>query len=403
LDAEVLIIGGGPGGSTCATLLAEQGHQVILVEKEVFPRFHIGESLLPCDLPIFRRLKISLDGGPFMRKAGAEFFDERTGQHEVFLFRDGLPGTPVHAYQVERGTFDQQLLTRSRAAGAEVREGTCVTDTTFHDDFVEVTTSGGTLRGRYLIDATGQDAFLARRQRSVEPIKTFGIAAVFWHFDGLADDVAQELALTGNIHVLMIEDGWVWLIPLHGGRLSCGVVTRRPGVRETLLQETVAASSHIRRLTHGARNTPARIIRNFSYRNARSRGSRWACVGDASIFLDPVFSSGVSLAMLAGERVADVLGPALCESREAHPDLVSPVALSMHTAYVAFASLIGAFYSTRLVEHLFFASDPDPELRAGLISVLAGDVWRDDNRLQKMLVDSQRRRIDPTVVIDVGG
>jgi hypothetical protein len=147
----------------------------------------------------------------------------------------------------------------------------------------------------------------------------------------------------------------------------------------------------------GATRTPARIIRNFSYRNARSRGPRWSCAGDASLFLDPVFSSGVSLAMLGGEQTAELLSGALREGREDDPALMAPVAEKMRTAYVSFASLIGAFYKTRIVENLFFAPNPHPALRSGLISILAGDVWRDDNRFQRMLVGSSKRRIDPTV------
>jgi flavin-dependent dehydrogenase len=284
-----------------------------------------------------------------------------------------------------------------------VREGERVTDVVLAEDRVEATTASGTIRARYLVDATGQDAFLARRTRSVEPLKDFGIAAVFCHFEGLSSESTASLAESGNIHVLIVDDGWVWLIPLHGGRLSCGVVSRKTGVAESLLDRTLERSPHIQRLTRGATRTPARIIRNFSYRNARARGPRWSCIGDASLFLDPVFSSGVSLAMLGGERAADLLGAALRDQREADPDLMAPVAEQMRTAYVSFASLIGAFYKTRIVENVFFAPNPDPALRSGLISLLAGDVWRDDNRFQRMLVDSPKRRIDPTAVTSAGG
>jgi flavin-dependent dehydrogenase len=403
MDADVVVIGGGPAGSTCASLLAKAGHAVVVLEKERFPRFHIGESLLPCDLPIFDRLGITLDEGPFVRKGGAEFLDERTGEHEVFPFSDGLPGTPGHAYQVERALFDHLLLTRARENGAAVREGERATDVVLARDHVEATTASATVRARYLVDATGQDAFLARRARSVEPLRDFGIAAVFCHFDGLASDVAASLTQCGNIHVLLVDDGWVWLIPLHGGRLSCGVVSRKTGVTESLLERTLERSPHIQRLTRGATRTPARIIRNFSYRNAHARGPRWSCIGDASLFLDPVFSSGVSLAMLGGERAADLLSAALREGREGEPELMAPVAERMRTAYVSFASLIGAFYKTRIVENVFFAPNPDPGLRSGLISLLAGDVWRDDNRFQRMLVESSKRRIDPTAVTGAGG
>ncbi len=400
MEHDVLIIGGGPAGSTAATLLAQAGVRVLVVEKEHFPRFHIGESLLPCDLPIFERLGVSLEGRAFQRKAGAEFTDERTGQHSEFRFAEGLAGTPPHAFQVDRSEFDQLLLERSKAAGAEVQEGVRVLDVVPDADGVSVTTSAGAHRVRYLVDATGQDAFLARKHRGTVPLKDFGLAAVFCHFDELQPEVERELAATGNIRILIIEDGWMWLIPLFGGRLSVGVVSRRPGIHLGLLEEMIAASPMIQRLTAGGRRTPARIIRNFSYRNTKNRGERWACIGDASLFLDPVFSSGVSLAMFAGERLADALIPALAERRESDPRLAESLSASMERAYVSFSSLVGSFYHTGIVQNLFFATRPDPEMRAGLISILAGDVWRDDNKFQNTLLSSGRRRFDPSLFND---
>lgn len=400
-DADVIIAGGGPAGSTTANLLAAAGHRVIVLEKQPFPRFHIGESLLPIDLPIFERLGVTLEEGEFLPKQGAEFWDERTGQFAEFLFRDGLAGTPPSAFQVERSKFDHVLLLRAAAVGAEVREGVTVREVEFQDDAVVVTTAdGAVLRARYFVDATGQDAFSARRRRSMVPLREFGIAAVFCHFDGLSKEASDELYRTGNIRVVIVEDGWIWLIPLRGGRLSCGVVTRRKGVGPELLDAAIAASPMIQGLTRGATRTEARILGNFSYRNDDSHGARWTCVGDAGMFLDPVFSSGVSLAMLGGERLADRLGPALREGREQDPALMEDLSAAMEIAYQSFASLVGSFYHTRIVQNLFFAERPDPDHRAGLISILAGDVFRTDNAFQKMLLSSSRRRFDPFTAED---
>lgn len=397
-DCDVAILGGGPAGSTTATLLASAGHRVIVLEKDRFPRFHIGESLLPIDLPIFERLGVSIDSSSFLVKGGAEFWDERTGQFAEFPFRDGLEGTPESAFQVERAEFDHVLLRRSIEVGADVREGMTARDVAVGPDGAVVTCDDGTtVSARYVVDATGQDAFLARRNRTVAPLRDFGIAAVFCHFHGLSEEVQTELYRSGNIRVLIVEDGWVWLIPLVGGRLSCGVVTRRKGVGPELLDATIAASPSIAHLTRGATRTPARIIGNFSYRNDVSKGARWCCVGDARMFLDPVFSSGVSLAMLGGERLADRLGAALVAGTEGDPDLMDGLSESMEIAYQSFASLVGSFYHRRLVQNLFFAENPDPVYRAGLISILAGDVFRDDNAFQKMLLSSERHRFDPFI------
>jgi flavin-dependent dehydrogenase len=399
---DVIVIGGGPAGSTAATLLAETGVSTLVLEKARFPRFHIGESLLPFDLPIFDRLGITLDHETAVYKAGAEFYDERTGDHQVYLFRDGLPGAPSHAYQVDRSSFDDLLLRRSVSAGAVLHEGERVVEVAAAEADVTVRTELGAYRARYVVDATGQDAFMARRTRNVIPLESFGVAAVFCHFDDLNAEARAELFETGSIRILIVEEGWCWLIPLPGGRLSFGVVTRRKGAGPELLEAALAESPMMARLTRGASRTRPRTIGNFSYRSACSRGPRWVSIGDAALFLDPVFSSGVSLAMLGAERMVDALAPALAAGTEAEPSLMDGLSASMERAYVSFASLVGAFYHTRIVENLFFAKDPDPAMRAGLISILAGDVWRDDNRFQETLLRSARRRFDPFGSPDTG-
>ena len=394
---DVIIIGGGPAGSTAANLLAHAGHRVVVLEKEKFPRFHIGESLLPIDLPIFERLGVHLDTAAFLRKDGAEFIDERTGQTATFVFSEALEGTPKSAYQVERARFDHVLLLQAAARGADVREGIKVHQVDATDEAVVVRASadGGadddpaarrTYRGRFLIDATGQDAFLGRNNHTVEPLKGFGRAAVFRHYEGLAANIAEELAVTGNIKVLMIPEGWSWLIPLSGRRLSVGVVSRETGIGPALLDDLVASSPIVQRLIAGARPTAPRIIRNFSYRNRRAYGARWAAAGDASCFLDPVFSSGVSLAMLSAESVADQLSAALHQGREADPALLKEHSERMERGYKTFAGLIHRFYNAGLVSKLFFADSRGEDLRAGITSVLAGDLWRGDNSFQKILL-----------------
>jgi flavin-dependent dehydrogenase len=394
---DVMIVGAGPGGATAATMLARQGIDVLLVDKDEFPRFHIGESLLPCDLALFERLGIDMDAAGFLYKGGAEFFDERSGDHAVYLFKDGLKGTPGYAYQVERAKFDALVLERAKEAGATFASGVRVSHIEPDATGVTVHTSRGTERARFVIDATGQDALFAHREKSMRRIEDFGLAAVFRHFEELSDEAWNELAVQGlgNIRILIVDQGWVWVIPLAGKRVSIGVVSRKRGIDFELFEETYRNSPMLQRLTAGCPKSDLRIIRNFSYRNSKTRGSRWACLGDAALFLDPVFSSGVSLAMLGAEKFADLLVPALREHREDDPELTRPVSEHMAMAYTTFGSLVGAFYQTRIVEHIFFAKEPDPAMRAGLISTLAGDVWRSDNVFQDMLLSSKRRRFEP--------
>jgi len=388
---DVVIVGCGPAGSTAANLLAQAGKDVLVLEREHFPRFHIGESLLPIDLPLFERLGLKFDGGAYQFKQGAEFIDERTGDYAYFSFADAMSGTPPHAWQVERARFDLMLAEQAQARGAQLRFGVTVRDLRVDDDAVTVITEGDGAehRGRYLIDATGQDAWLARRARSVSPIRELGRAAVFTHFTGLSPEVRAELEPRGDIKVVIVEDGWHWVIPMIGGQLSVGLVKWRGKLDEATLDAAIAASPLIQRLSAGARRGPTRTIANWSYKNTQSAGARWACVGDSAAFLDPVFSSGVSLAMLGAEKAVALLLAALDAGNEADPRLMAPWATHMQPAYDAFEQLIRRFYHTRLVAHLFFAAEPDPALRRGLISVLAGDVWRRDNPFQTMLEASR--------------
>ena len=386
---DVVIVGCGPAGSTAANLLAQAGLDVLVLERETFPRFHIGESLLPIDLPLFERLGLKIDARRHHFKQGAEFWDERTGDFAFFSFADAMPGTPSHAWQVDRAEFDEALARQAIERGAQVRFGVTVHDIEHAADTVAVRSSDGEHHARYLFDATGQDAWLARRARSVAPIRELGRAAVFTHFDDLAPAVVAEIEPQGNIKVMLVEDGWHWVIPLRGGRLSVGLVKWRGKLDEAALDAALAASPLIQRLTAGARRGPTRTIANWSYKNLRQHGPRWSCIGDAAAFLDPVFSSGVSLAMLGAERAVDLLVPALTGRTEGDPELMAAWSTHMQPAYDTFEQLIRRFYHTRIVHHLFFAQEPDPALRRGLISVLAGDVWRRDNPFQAMLEASR--------------
>jgi flavin-dependent dehydrogenase len=200
------------------------------------------------------------------------------------VFAEALDGTPPSAFQVERSRFDHLLLQQAEARGAKVRYGVRVEDMTVEDDAVRVETKDGTFRARYMIDATGQDAFLARANRTVQPLKGFGCVAVFRHYDGIAPAIFEELRATGNIKVLMVPEGWMWLIPLAGPRLSVGIVSRNAISSPETLDRAIAASPITQRLIAGAVGTEPRIIRNFSFRNRRRYGPRWGCAGDASCF-----------------------------------------------------------------------------------------------------------------------
>jgi flavin-dependent dehydrogenase len=386
---DVIVVGGGPAGAACANLLATAGHQVVVLEAASFPRFSLGESLLPSALPLLHRLGFDLGEHGYLRKDGAEFFDEALGEYELYDFADALPGGPRFAYQVERAPFDHALLTLARSAGATVCEGVRITRVALGEAGVTAKSDDGTWRGRYLVDATGRGCILGRSLRSIEPLHALGRACVFAHFRDLAAPAWAELSSTGNVKVLRVPDGWLWAIPLAGERLSVGLVTTRGKLEPALLHQAIAASPLLRRLTATASRTPVGLTGDWSYRNQRSFGPRWATIGDAAGFLDPVFSSGVALALEAGSHLADRLDSALEQGEEAQADLMEPLAAHMRHGYRCFHTLIYRFYQKAMFDNLLLAGDPDPEMRAGLITMLAGDVWRDDNRFQNLVMNSR--------------
>lgn len=392
---DVIVIGAGPTGSTAANLLAQAGVSVLCLDRQIFPRFHVGESLLPIDLAIFRRLGVDPARQGFLYKAGAEFIDESVGGRALYPFSDALPGTEDHAYQVERSIFDHWLSMRAEEVGAEIHYGERVVGCEVLDDHVTVTSTTASYEARYVIDASGLDALFGRRDRTVEPIVDFGLAATFTHVFDLDPGVDRELTKDagGSVRVLYVEKGWCWVIPLGNRKASMGMVSRVPGLKPEWLDEQIERSPFLTTLTKGA-SRPKRpgLLGAFSFQNKKHHGSRWSTLGDAACFLDPVFSSGVSLGMLGAELLVDTLVPALRAGTEARADLLDAHQQHMGVGYNVFATLIHSFYHSNLLHDLFFARDQDPLLRRGLTSVLAGDLWRDDNPFQEKLMASVRRR-----------
>jgi len=382
---EVLVIGGGPAGSTAATLLSRLGRKVILLEKARHPRFHIGESLLPMNLPLFERLgvleKVEAMG---VFKPGADFEADNERGYNTFAFRRAIGNSPPHAYQVWRQDFDKMLFDHARATGADAREGhevVAVEQVDSRHSNVDVRTEDGRnyrIMAQYVVDATGRDTFLSSKKRLRRKNGEHQSAAVFGHFRGAECRAGED---AGNISIYRFDHGWIWMIPLRGGVMSIGAVCRpaylkqRKGRTVEFLLETLKQNEGVRRRIEHAEliGDEVRVTGNYSYDSAQMGGAGWVMIGDAFAFLDPVFSSGVYLAMSGAEQAATVVDTALREpKREAH--LLRTLEGRQRAGMKRFAFFIYRFNSP-IMGRIFRQPRNIWQIEQGVISMLAGDLF----------------------------
>lgn len=319
-DFDVLIVGGGPGGSTAATCLAQAGLRVACFERERHPRFHVGESLLPSNLPIFDRLGVheAIKKAGFLVKYGATFVDEQEGHAHTFYFAKDKPW-PCFGYQVVRSEFDAILLRHAAAEGVMVFEETSVETASIRQEGVTITVHSSTgerrqVTGAFLVDASGRDAFLAGALGRRERIPNLGKVALYAHFAGAHRFPGIE---EGNIRIYVFEDGWFWWIPFAGDVTSVGCVLHARAVRGregsigALFDAMIARCRHVAEgLERARRVSPVYRSANFSYRVWPVVGDRSLSVGDAVAFVDPIFSAGVFIAMQSGELAARAISEA---------------------------------------------------------------------------------------------
>jgi flavin-dependent dehydrogenase len=325
--ADVVVIGGGPAGSTVSTLLAQHGCRVKLFERERFPRFHIGESLIPETYWVFKRLKMldKMKASPFVKKFSVQFVSASGKLSAPFYFHDNKPHECSQTWQVIRSEFDALMLDNAREQGVEVHQPARVLEVLFDGDRavgVRVQKEGGGVEevpAKVVVDASGQSTMLQNRfkLRLWDPVLNKG--AIWSYWQGAYRDVGRDEGATLVVQTTN-KQGWFWYIPQHDDTISVGVVApfdylfKGRGSHEQVYNEEVDACPAIKeRVSIGRRATGYFATKDYSYRSKEVAGDGWVLVGDAFGFLDPLYSSGVLLALKSGELAADAIAEGLAK------------------------------------------------------------------------------------------
>jgi len=379
---DVAIIGGGPAGSTAAALLARKGRRVVVVERDKFPRFHVGESLLPYSMSAFDRLgvreKLDLWAQP---KLGGEIATTCGTRSQRFYFKDGFRLKHHSAYQVTRSDFDKMLLDNAASLGAEVFEETSVVKLDFQPGEVRLSLESKIagpreIRAKYLIDCSGRESVTGthfKLKRNYEHLRKF---SVFAHFDNMPREEKVGGTLT---RLVRGDDHWFWIIPLTPTRTSVGLVMDTLRFKELKKTPEDVLDIYLKeqpvmreRMGAATRATPVYTIADYSYRNASFSGDRWLMAGDAAGFIDPIWSTGVFLAILSGELTADAMDQSLDHPGK-RKTLFKKYDRKMNRVMDIYLRFVNAWYRQEFVE-VFSNPIKRFELVPAINAVLAGNI-----------------------------
>ncbi|HKR63586.1 MAG TPA: NAD(P)/FAD-dependent oxidoreductase [Thermoanaerobaculia bacterium] len=380
---DVIVIGGGPAGTTAATLLAQRGLAVTLLERERFPRFQIGESLLPYNNDLFARLGVAgeLEQGDYFPKFGAYFV---TGDGSVgygFRFDKRLRDPYRKSFQVKRAEFDHLLLKNAIKHGVDVREETPVTSVDLSNPDKAIV--NGDLEARFVLDASGHGSVIGSRVGAKEDVASLKKIAFFAHYKNVPRAEGRD---GGSTVIVILRDAWFWLIPVTADVMSVGLVVDRDHYRacglepQALLEKTIADAPWVaERMKNAERVTQIYARKDFSFRMRNLAGPNYALIGDAAGFLDPIFSTGVFMAM----KSADMVVPAVVERlNNGSTRMLHRYQKDMSRGLDQYFRFIEQFYRREFLE-LFLQPSERWGLLNAIVGVLAGDIFaRRDNRLK---------------------
>ena len=387
---DVLVIGGGPAGSTVAALTAQAGHSTLLVERSSFPRFHVGESLIPETYWTLKRLGLieKLSASAFPKKYSVQFFSEGMKPSAPFYFDEYKDCASSQTWQVWRDEFDQMMLELVTANGGTVRTETQVLDVLFDGDTAtgarirersDEGTSDREIAAQVVVDATGQSTFLASRLglKATDPALRKG--SIWTYFENAHRDPGRDEGAT----LIMQTEGkksWFWSIPLPGNITSIGCT----GSMEYLFPKGESAAAIFEReldrcpamkdrLTEASRVRDYLATKDYSYYSRQGAGNGWLLVGDAFGFIDPVYSSGVYLALKSGELAADAVHAAL-EADDLSADRLGAWQADYREGLMLFRKLVYAFYDPDFSFGRFLKAHP--QYRENVTDILIGDVFK---------------------------